>query len=72
MDVRAFKAKIELLSPTSARTSVVANIDPKAPVPQAVVNFVVRALFSVDRAGLCLTLCVTWFACPQVATPVIC
>ncbi|CAN0045210.1 unnamed protein product [Scytosiphon promiscuus] len=42
MDVRAFKAKIEVLSPTSARTSVVANIDPKAPVPQAVVNFVVR------------------------------
>lgn len=44
MDVRAFKAKIEVLSPTSARTSVVANIDPKAPVPQTVVNFVVRAL----------------------------
>lgn len=44
MDVRAFKAKIEVLSPTSARTSIVANIDPNAPVPQAVVNFVVRAL----------------------------
>ncbi len=46
MDVRAFKAKIEVLSPTSARTSIVANIDPNAPVPQSVVNFVVRAQFS--------------------------
>ena len=42
MDVKAFKAKIEVLSPTSARTSIVANVDPKAPVPQPVVNFVVR------------------------------
>lgn len=42
MDVRAFRAKIEVLSPTSARTSVVANVDPNAPIPQSVVNFVVR------------------------------
>ena len=41
MDVRAFRAKIEVLSPTSACTSIVANVDPKAPVPRAVVNFVV-------------------------------
>lgn len=51
MDVRAFKAKIEVLSPTSARTSIVANVDPKAPVPQMVVNFVVRALFCTPTAG---------------------
>lgn len=51
MDVRAFKAKIEVLSPTSARTSIVANIDPKAPVPQAVVNYVVRALSYTPTAG---------------------
>ncbi|CAM9200624.1 unnamed protein product [Ectocarpus fasciculatus] len=44
MDVRAFRAKIEVLSPTSARTSIVANVDPKAPVPQSVVNFVVRKM----------------------------
>lgn len=44
MDVKAFRAKIEVLSPTSARTSIVANVDPKAPVPQTLVNFVVRAL----------------------------
>lgn len=41
MDVRAFRAKIEVLSPTSACTSIVANVDPKAPVPRSVVNFVV-------------------------------
>eukprot|EP00903_Cladosiphon_okamuranus_P008725 g8357.t1 len=44
MDVKAFKAKIEILSPTSARTSIVANVDPNAPVPQALVNFVVRKM----------------------------
>lgn len=41
MDVRAFRAKIEILSPTSACTSIVANVDPKAPLPRSVVNFVV-------------------------------
>lgn len=51
MDVKAFRAKIEVLSPTSARTSIVANVDPKAPVPQTVVNFVVRAL-SCSKQGL--------------------
>lgn len=50
MDVKAFKAKIEVLSPTSARTSIVANVDPKAPVPQTVVNFVVRALAFAEQA----------------------
>lgn len=52
MDVRAFKAKIEVLSPTSARTSIVANIDPNAPVPQSVVNFVVRAQFSAPKLSI--------------------
>lgn len=53
MDVRAFRAKIEVLSPTSARTSIVANVDPKAPVPQSVVNFVVRPPFiaTADASG---------------------
>lgn len=41
LDVRAFRAKIEVLSPTSASTSLVANVDPKAPLPKAMVNFVV-------------------------------
>lgn len=41
MDVRAFKVKIEVLSPTSASTSIVSNIDPKAPLPRPLVNFFV-------------------------------
>lgn len=41
LDVRAFKAKIDVLSPTSASTSIVANIDPKTPLPKALVNFTV-------------------------------
>lgn len=57
MDVRAFRAKIEVLSPTSARTSIVANVDPKAPVPQSVVNYVVRSPFIANRG------CFRLFAC---------
>lgn len=41
MDIRAFRAKFEVLSPTSACTSIVTNVDLKAPLPQAVVNFLV-------------------------------
>lgn len=41
MDIRAFRAKIEVLSPTSACTSIVTNIDPKAPLPRTMVNFMV-------------------------------
>lgn len=41
MEIRAFRAKIELLSPTSSATSIVANIDPKAFLPKAAVNFLV-------------------------------
>ncbi|CAN0196100.1 unnamed protein product, partial [Phaeothamnion confervicola] len=39
MDIHAFRARIELLSPTRASTSLQANIDPKAPVPQALIDF---------------------------------
>lgn len=42
LDVRAFKAKIEILSPTSASTSIMANVDPRAPLPKSLINFVVR------------------------------
>lgn len=52
MDVKAFRAKIEVLSPTSARTSIVANVDPKAPVPQTMVNFVVREPFPAPEQPL--------------------
>lgn len=41
MEVRAFRAKIEVISPTSASTSVVVNIDPKSPLPRSVVNYLV-------------------------------
>lgn len=41
LDVKAFRAKIEVLSPTSSSTSIVANVDPKTPLPKAVVNFAV-------------------------------
>ena len=41
MDVRALKVKIEVLSPTSACTSIMANIDPKAPLPRPLVNIFV-------------------------------
>lgn len=59
MDIKAFRAKIEVLSPTSARTSIVANIDPKMPVPQTVVNFVVRAL-SCRRSRFLFRQTVRW------------
>ncbi|CAM9124452.1 unnamed protein product [Choristocarpus tenellus] len=42
MSVPGFKARIEILSPTSASTSIVANIDPKAPLPQSVINYVMK------------------------------
>lgn len=51
--VRAFRAKIEVLSPTSASTSIVVNIDPKTPLPRAVINFLVSWLSSVLDHGRC-------------------
>lgn len=68
MDVRAFKAKIEVLSPTSARTSIVANIDPKAPVPQAVVNYVVRSLSCAPTAGAQCRIVTAHLSCNRAMT----
>lgn len=70
MDVKAFKAKIEILSPTSARTSIVANIDPKAPVPQAVVNFVVREVDEKPFPAPCRHL--IKIPCSKVADTLLC
>lgn len=55
LDVRAFRAKIEVLSPTSASTSIVANIDPKAPLPKTLVNFTV----SGHSPGYCSFICIS-------------
>lgn len=55
MDIRAFKAKFEVLSPTSACTSIVTNVDLKAPLPRSVVNFLVSITLAqqAPRADLC-------------------
>ncbi|CAM9107328.1 unnamed protein product [Discosporangium mesarthrocarpum] len=42
MSVPGFKARIEILTPTSASTSIVANLDPKAPLPQSAINFIMK------------------------------
>eukprot|EP00953_Heterococcus_sp_UTEX-ZZ885_P004233 2784-Heterococcus_DN1.PRE.7 len=42
MVIHGFKARIEVLSPTSASTSMVANVDPRAPLPQSVLNLIMK------------------------------
>lgn len=75
LDVRAFRAKIEVLSPTSASTSIVVNINPKILLPRTMVNFVVsiqpvpdsvRTLRSLMMHGL-VVLCAR---CRRLTSPV--
>lgn len=49
MLLRSFQAKVDVLSPTSARTRLVANIDPKLALPQWLIDFSMKKI-----AGLVL------------------
>lgn len=49
MSVKEFKTITEVLSPTSAKTVIVADINPNCPLPASLLNFVIRKL-----AGLVL------------------
>jgi hypothetical protein len=51
MEVKTFNAVVEIVSPTSARTTIIASVDPKVPLPRAMVNFAIKKL-----AGLILWL----------------
>jgi len=47
MYIREFKAIIEARSPTTAKTIIIARIDPRAYLPQAIINIAVRNLAGV-------------------------
>jgi hypothetical protein len=47
LEISAFKCKIEPLSRTEARFTIVNNADPKAPLPQSFVNFVTRKVCGI-------------------------
>ena len=47
MEVTAFKAMTEPTGPTSCSTSIIVNVDPKAPLPQWFVNFIIKKMAGV-------------------------
>jgi hypothetical protein len=44
MDVKTFLAVIDVTNSTSARTTIVAKVDPRTILPHSLINFVVRNL----------------------------
>ena len=42
MVVRSFRSIINVLSPSTAKTVIVAHVDPKVALPQSLLNFVMR------------------------------
>jgi hypothetical protein len=47
MEVSSFKCLVDVLSPTTAKTIIVAQIDPKVPLPKQLVNFVMKNVAGV-------------------------
>jgi len=47
MDIKGFKAMIRVTGPASATTSIVVNVDPKMPLPQVLLNFVMKKMAGV-------------------------
>eukprot|EP01039_Chlorochromonas_danica_P001567 gene1567-1712_t len=47
MEVKQFRAITEVLTPTSAKTVIVADVNPRCPLPQALLNFVIKNLAGV-------------------------
>ncbi|DAZ99580.1 TPA: hypothetical protein N0F65_001408 [Lagenidium giganteum] len=47
MEIRGFRALIEPLSPTKARKCIVANIDPKCPIPKSLLNFGIKKMAGI-------------------------
>uniref|UniRef100_K3X082 Phosphatidylcholine transfer protein n=1 Tax=Globisporangium ultimum (strain ATCC 200006 / CBS 805.95 / DAOM BR144) TaxID=431595 RepID=K3X082_GLOUD len=44
MEMRGFRALIEPITRTKARTCIVANIDPKCPIPRSLLNFGIKKM----------------------------
>ena len=47
MDVRSFSGLVTILSPTSARTRLVANIDPRLALPQKLIDFAMKKMCGI-------------------------
>ncbi|CAK4617360.1 hypothetical protein LEN26_006053 [Aphanomyces euteiches] len=47
MQLRAFRALIEPYARNRARTCIVANVDPKCPVPQSLLNFTIKKMAGI-------------------------
>ena len=47
MDIRSFSGLVTILSPTSARTRLIANIDPKLSLPQKLIDFTMKKMCGV-------------------------
>ena len=47
MHVKEFQAQIDVLSPTCARTRVIANVDPKLFLPQWLINFSMKKIAGI-------------------------
>jgi hypothetical protein len=52
MTVHGFKARIDIMSPTSVSTSLVANVDPNMPLPQWLIDFVMKHMAAVVLSSL--------------------
>ena len=47
MHVKHFNAVVQVLSPTSAKTTIIATIDPRVALPRTIVNFAIKKLAGV-------------------------
>jgi len=47
MRLKGFQAQIEVKNPTTARTTIIANIDPRTALPQVLINFVMKQMAGV-------------------------
>lgn len=47
MEIKEFFSNIHILSPTAAKTVIIAHVNPNAPLPQSLLNYVIKNIAGV-------------------------